>query len=666
MELLHGSKSLTAYTDGKRMSARERLAMMAAVCDAVHHAHQRGIIHRDLKPGNILVDDHGQPKILDFGVARLTDSDAQLTLQTIPGQLVGTLAYMSPEQAMADPLELDIRSDVYALGVILYELLSGKLPYTLSHKLEDALRTIREQDPPSLTVATRAFSGDVDTIVAKALEKDKTRRYASAAELAAEIRRYLKNEPILARPASTTYQLKKFAQRNKAFVLGTLAVFLVLVIGAIASTWQALRARRAEVQARQEAANSKAVSGFLQDMLGSADPFASERGNANGRDVTVAQTVNQALRNLDSGALKDQPLVEAAVRQTIGQTLQGLGNIQGGETQMRKALALRRAHLPAASPEIAKSLQSLAVLLQNKQNGLKEAEASIREALALHRNLFGNESREVAESEANLSMMIPSSPERLPLIQDAVRLSRRLNGEDARTGTYLAYLSGAYVAQAKYREAETPARQALEIRRRILPENHPDISASLQQLSTVLLFDRRYREAEPPAREALVMAQKVLGEHLQTARNGMRLAQALAGQGRNADAEAQYAESIAMLGRLVGDAPALGVPLQNYSLFLRQAGKLEAAEENIQHAIAIFRKAGAEQKQNLATSLDTLGLIRQDQGRFAEAEALERDSLAQLRDILGDRHPFVARVAGHLGEVLRKEGKLVEAEQLLK
>src|SRR5262245_18559437 len=342
MELLRGSKSLTAFADEKHMNARERLALMAAVCDAVHHAQQRGINHRDLKPGNILVDDHGQPKVLDFALARLTDGEApgaHAAQQTVAGQLVGTLAYMSPEQSLADPLELDIRTDVYALGVILYELLAGRLPYALSNNLEDALRTIREQDPPSLAQTSREFKGDVDTIVAKALEKDKTRRYVSAAELAADIRRYLKDEPILARPASTGYQLRKFAQRNKAFVLGSAAVFLVLAIGAVAATWQALRARRAEAQARQEAANSKAVNQFLQDMLGSADPFGSERDNANGRDVTVAQTVDQAVRKLESGALKDQPLVEAAVRGTIGQTLQGLGDIQGAEAQLRKALA---------------------------------------------------------------------------------------------------------------------------------------------------------------------------------------------------------------------------------------------------------------------------------------------------------------------------------------
>ena len=215
MELITNGQPLTEFADARGLNFRQRLALMAQVCDAVHHAHQRGIIHRDLKPRNILVDESGQPKILDFGVARMTDSDAQATRQTDIGQLVGTLAYMSPEQALADPLELDTRSDVYALGVVLYELLAGKLPYRLSAKLHEAVATIREQDPTALSSVNRVYRGDIETIVARALEKDKTRRYASAADLAADIQRYLKDEPIMARPASTLYQLQSLRDATR-------------------------------------------------------------------------------------------------------------------------------------------------------------------------------------------------------------------------------------------------------------------------------------------------------------------------------------------------------------------------------------------------------------------------------------------------------------------
>ena len=221
MEFIAGGHPLTHYADAHHLNTEQRLELMAEVCDAVHHAHQRGTIHRDLKPANILVDEHGHPKILDFGVARVTDSDTQATRQTDLGQLIGTLAYMSPEQALADPLELDTRSDVYALGVILYELLAGKLPYTLSKKLHEAVSTIREQAPAALSSVNRLYRGDIETVVAKAMEKDKARRYGSAAGLATDLRRHLKDEPIVARSASASYQLYKFARRNRALVGGS-------------------------------------------------------------------------------------------------------------------------------------------------------------------------------------------------------------------------------------------------------------------------------------------------------------------------------------------------------------------------------------------------------------------------------------------------------------
>jgi len=305
----------------------------------VQHAHQRGLIHRDLKPANILVDESGQPRILDFGVARLTDSDAQATRQTDIGQLVGTLAYMSPEQVLGDPAEVDTRSDVYALGVVLYELLAGKGPYVLGYQLPEAVRTIREEQPTTLSSVNRTYRGDIETIVGKALEKDKARRYGSAADLAADIRHHLYDEPITARPPSTSYQLQKFARRHKALMMGVVAVFVVLVAGVVASTWEAVQARRAEAKAKQESAIAQAVNDFLQnDLLGQASAYNQSKPDPN---ITVRTVLERAAQGIQ-GKFDRQPEVEAGIRDTMGQTYIDLGLYREARTQFERACRFRR------------------------------------------------------------------------------------------------------------------------------------------------------------------------------------------------------------------------------------------------------------------------------------------------------------------------------------
>ncbi len=263
MEYMAGARSLTDYAHDTELTARARLALFASVCIAVHHGHQKGIIHRDLKPSNILVGPDGESKIIDFGVARSTDSDLAITtMQTDLGALVGTLQYMSPEQCDADPHNIDIRSDVYALGVVLYELLCGRLPYDITRvAIHEATRIIREEQPARLSTVNKTLRGDVDTIVLKALEKERDQRYASALELAEDIRRYLNDEPLTARPPSAAYRMRKFVRRNRVLVGGTAAVLLALVAGLVASTLFAIKTGRAERDSRQHqyVANIKAA-----------------------------------------------------------------------------------------------------------------------------------------------------------------------------------------------------------------------------------------------------------------------------------------------------------------------------------------------------------------------------------------------------------------------
>jgi len=231
MEFVRG-ESITRHAQNRNLPVRKRLELVAKICDAVQHAHQKGVIHRDLKPGNILVDESGQPKILDFGVARATDSDMQtVTMQTDVGQLVGTIPYMSPEQVTGDSRQLDTRSDVHALGVILYELLCGKLPYNVSGRsIPEAARTIRDEEPTPLSSIDRTLRGEIQTICAKALEKDKARRYQSAADLAEDLRRYLRGEPIEARRDSALYVLRKQVARHRAVVVAGVTIVLLLAV----------------------------------------------------------------------------------------------------------------------------------------------------------------------------------------------------------------------------------------------------------------------------------------------------------------------------------------------------------------------------------------------------------------------------------------------------
>ncbi len=363
MEYLKDAMPITGYAEQHQLSSRQRMGLFAEVCDAVHHGHQKSIIHRDLKPDNILVDTSGRAKVIDFGVARATDADIQATtLLTEAGNIIGTLAYMSPEQISGDGTQLDTRSDVYALGVVLYELLALRLPYDLRNRsIPEAGRIVREDSPGKLSQVNRTFRGDIETIVAKALDKEKDRRYPSAAELAADVRRYLRNDPILAHPPSATYQLQKFARRHKGLVAGVVFAFLALVIGTAVATQYAIKANRQAQIAREEAERASRRFEQVRELAHTfIFDFHDKIVHLPGSTPTRIFLVSTGIRYLDDLAeeASDQPdlLLELADGYAKMGDVQGrpndanLGDLSGALESYHKSLEIRRT-LSSHDPE---------------------------------------------------------------------------------------------------------------------------------------------------------------------------------------------------------------------------------------------------------------------------------------------------------------------------
>jgi non-specific serine/threonine protein kinase/serine/threonine-protein kinase len=564
MEYVRG-ESLTAYCDRQKLTIPARLDLFVHLCEGVQHAHQKGIIHRDLKPSNVLVtmqDDHPVPKIIDFGIAKATSQPlTEHTLHTSIGGLIGTLEYMSPEQAERGGADVDTRTDIYALGVILYELLTGVLPVDrqrlVSSGLDEVRRTIREVDPPRpSTRATGAGStsesaarsrgteparlagllrGDLDWITLKALEKDRTRRYATVSELAADVRRHLNHEPVLASPPSATYRMAKFVRRNRLTVGAAVALVLVLALFAGTMAVQARRIARERDRANLEAATATQVSDFLTGLFKVSDP-----GEARGNTLTAREILESGVANVEKD-LGGQPEVQARMMATMGAIYTSLGLYDRAERLLTRAVASDRQLFGNDDARTLKAVNDLANVYwyQSKHS---QAEPLYVEVVEGRRRSLGAEHSETLQATldlASLYVLQKRFDEAERLARTTLDTERRVRGAES-TNVQLALniLQNLYFRQGRYGDAEPISRDALALARKVLGEEHPDALTETHNLATVYDKLGRYQEAERLYLTALPAMRRVIGTvHLRTINTGTSLAGMYQKQQRFAEAE---------------------------------------------------------------------------------------------------------------------------------
>jgi eukaryotic-like serine/threonine-protein kinase len=586
MKLVEGrslAAELPRYTSDHLAAA----VLLAKVSRAVHHAHQRGILHRDLKPGNILLDAQGGPHVTDFGLAKQVKGDSELT---ISGAILGTPAYMAPEQALGKMKELSTAADIYSLGAILYQLLTGRPPF-IGDNLVNVLRQVTETEPTPPSKLAKAVDRDLETICLKCLEKEPKRRYASADALAEELERWLRNEPVLARPVGGVERLAKWARRRPALAAMTTALILVALTGFTLTYRQlgetqvaraeAERKAHAEVQARsiaqlekqqaelqRDRANSEATKSeqsarFMTDMLAGIGPSV-----ALGRDTTMLrEIVDKAATRLDK-ELTGQPAVEADLRATLGNAYIDLGEFTKAESMHRRTLALRRS-FPGNEPlAVANSLVSLAKSLSG-QSRYAEAEAVYREALSLQQNLLGQDHPDIASSLIALGHVLDRQGKYREAMTNAGKgldIQKKQPGTGhADEATALSNLAFAELAEGKTTEAEALLRQVITLRKRSQGTEHPDVAKALVHLGSALLDQGKFEEAESLCREALVIQRKLLdAEHPEAVISMDQLACALAGQRKYEEAEKLFLEARA------GSQSKTPTPLQFQKLILSQ------------------------------------------------------------------------------------------------
>jgi non-specific serine/threonine protein kinase/serine/threonine-protein kinase len=549
------------------------------ICQAVQHAHQKGVIHRDLKPSNVLVmvqEDKPIPKIIDFGIAKAVEHRlAERTIFTEQGQLIGTPEYMSPEQAEMSGLDVDTRSDIYSLGVMLYELLTGILPFDAddlrSGGIDKIQRIIRETDPQKassrlsglgdtgtsiaehrktdLVSLRKELKGDLDWIIMKAMEKDRTRRYESANGLTMDIQRYLNNEPIWARPPSAGYRLRKFFRRHKMGAAAAALVALALIAGVAGLTIGFREAVKAKNEALQQAAKVEAINEFLKSMLSSPDP------SKDGRDVKVIDILDNAQEKIGE-SFQDKPEIEESLRHTLGETYNALGVYEKSVAELETALNIQKRILGPDHPDTLNTMNSLSTVLI-RQGKYAEAESLLQEAVSKKKKALGAEHKQTLISMHNLGVVYYYQGK----LEDAESLGRetlktriKVLGEDHPDTIFsLGHLAATLGGQEKHEDAVKLYSEAREKEMRIYGSEHPETLRTVHNMAIELNHLKRYQEAEALFRETLQKQKKVFGpDHPDTIITMANLADLLNNMARFHEAETLSRDALEMEKRVFG------------------------------------------------------------------------------------------------------------------